>query len=116
MLGRRRDLDDVLGSRNTTSSSFTAWREHIMEAEGGLSTGSLSVELRASDFRVPVRPQEDGRVDLEGSGQLLGSFGSESHATAFDARNGRLRDAACLGKLGLGQFLKLPSDTYRVPR
>lgn len=60
--------------------------------------------------RLPVWPEQHGRVDSQRAREPLGTLGPKLHAPVLDRRDRRLCDAGCGGKLGLRHLLHLAPD------
>jgi hypothetical protein len=65
-------------------------------------------------FHIPVRENEDGRVNLESPCQYFGPFHAQVDSVAFDRRDRRLRDPGEGREFILAELLQLSDDSNRL--
>lgn len=85
---------------------------HLLPERSGVGLN----ELLGGRLEFPAGKHKDGRMAVESSAQHLGSLYAQVDATILDAGDGRLRDAAQGGELGLAKALQLTNSPHRLTR
>lgn len=69
--------------------------------------------ISGGGFQLPTREHQYRRMAAQGCAKRLGPLDTKIDAAILDAGDGRLRNAAQSGELGLTQTLQLTDDAHR---